>query len=60
MEHAKFKPRKPRPMKYLSTPMHISREMAEEVKAVAKAVGTSKQEVIRQMIRHCLDEMGGD
>lgn len=47
-------------MKYLSTPMHISREMAEEVKAVAKAVGTSKQEVIRQMIRHCLDEMGGD
>jgi len=50
-----FKPSKPDKPKFIKTPIHVDEVTDIQLTKMAKRHNVSKQELIRQMIKFCLD-----
>ena len=50
-----FRPSKPDKTKFIKTPIHVEEEVDINLTKMAKRHNVSKQELIRQMIKFCLD-----
>lgn len=56
----KFKTQKSIPDKRKIISLHISEPLNEVITKAAHRTGITKQDLIRQMIRHCLKDLGYD
>ena len=54
----KFEPVKPKMKKREVLGLHLTPELSEALETAVKKSGLTKQDLVRQMITHCVQDMG--